>query len=202
MAASDNRAINSVCGTSHVNALHHLRENLDELFDGDRKYRKPNYFDWSGKSINDNVVQTIISKIDVLVPQPHVVTLVFGGNNISNGDQPEDIFRFFQRLVDHAKKVENVFLVICGLIPRPSTDQNTKELYDKTSRLLNNLCRENKAKCSFVNTSKMFCQNGEICLDFYAGKPGLKVHLNQAGALIFAKGIHQAIRNIPKNTFN
>ena len=202
MSSSEERAVIDGFGTSHVHVWHHVPRCSDELFTGNRKFRKPNWQSWRGGKINASIVQTIKSKIDQIAPHPHVVVLVFGGNNIADGQHPNEFYPFFEQVVAHANNMENVHVVISGIIPRPRTEETKKELYKQASAMLNNLCRENAAKCSFVNIANKLCRNGEICREFYAGPEDLQVHLNYKGAKVFAKAIYNVIRSIPKGTFN
>ena len=104
--------------------------------------------------------------------------------------------------MNHTTIVENLHIMIVGLIPRPKTDEDTKSLFFKANRLLNNLCEQNKQKCTFVNVSKVLCENGEILNQFYAGREGNEVHLNLDGARVLAKRIFSFVKNIPKGAFN
>ena len=202
MAASDDLIAIQGFGTSHFHEIHHFDQCFEELFENNPKYRKPEVYGYRGAKINDNIVNHIINKININVPQRQVAILCFGGNNITDGQRPEDFFRHFERLVNHANVVENLHIMIVGLIPRPKTDEHTKSLFFKTNRLLNTLCEENKPKCTFVNVSKVLCENGEILTEFYAGRENNQVHLNIHGARVLAKRIFNMVKNIPKAAFN
>ena len=190
------------CGTSHVCEWHHLPKFSRELFKDNKKFEMPQFLGESGGKINGHTVNTIRDRIQMIAPQPIVIVLIYGGNNVCDRQAPEHFFPFFEQLVNMAYEFENLHFIVCGLIPRPKTDAFTKSAFAKASTLLKNLCKRNHLKATFLSTAKLFGEDGAILTEFYHERRGSEVHMNEAGAKILAKAIFNAIRSIPKSTFN
>ena len=78
-----------------------------------------------------------------------------------------DIITFYKALINHARKLGGVHLLLVGLIPDPEEKLELEKLgcrhrFIEASNALKDLCLESPLQASYVNTAKLLTFHGKI----------------------------------------
>ena len=164
------------------------------------RFARPEIDAQSGRKMSDlvenDVTDDMIFKYSSGINQVQLILL--GGNNIDDGEEPENLESHVRRILDFALSLENVHLVICGLMPRGRYNQGSTEKFLQANKSLFKLCQGYK-NTSFLNFFKIYIKHGIFQEQYF--KPDL-VHVNSYGAQIMARSIINHLNTfVKKKTF-
>ena len=129
-----------------------------------------------GAKVED--VMTVFSKKHETTRRYDAVFVLCGGNNIEV-DPPDEIIRKLHELTKVILSINpKCIIIISSLIPRPRIDDNCKQKFIETNRLIQLECPKWDRTIFSVPTYKLFVSGGNIVHNYFCSDA---VHLNIEG---------------------
>ena len=109
---------------------------------------------------------------------------------------PDELYDIFKYLLTEAKKIKNVVVLLCSMLPSIENQQNNESYFLDFDERLKLLV---ETPSDLIHFSKSFRNSvGQIKRHLYQDDG---VHLNSKGTDVMAKQIFNYVMRIPKNRF-
>ena len=150
--------------------------------------------------MTEHVANQILASMKFNHPKPQVQVLVLGDCDLRDSKypmtDPDELFAIFKYFLAEAKKIPNVVVLLCSILPSIENQQNNEAYFLEFDERLKLLV---DSPSELIHFSKSFRDSyGQIKRRLYE-KDG--VHLNSDGTDVMAKQIFNHVMRIPKNRF-
>ena len=109
---------------------------------------------------------------------------------------PDELFSIFKHLLTESKKIQNVVVLLCTILPSIENQENNEAYFLEFDERLKLLV---DSPSELIHFSKSFRDGyGQIKRGLYEDDG---VHLNKKGTDVMAKQIFNYVNRIPKNRF-
>ena len=176
-------------GTPGPNDERHLRELIENEFEGSLRFLRPVMNAVGGRRLTHGVINMILQDAHSRAgPQIHVILL--GDNNLRDGMESVDSFiEKCHHLVQGFSQLQKCQLVLVSILPCPKT----KEKFLEANSRLRRIAIRNADYVSYLDLEKTrFFINGDINESLFYDK----IHLKNAGAKILAENIFDLCSSI------
>ena len=138
----------------------------------------------------DGVAEEVIEVANETAPNPQIVILNFGDNDIREGGQLQAILSYFEELMEQLTEIPFCRVVLTSLVP--DRYKQTKEDFNNLNHHLRILCNGNP-KASFCDFTHQLFEDGRLNAGLYKDN----VHLNFWGSKLMAESIYQHLVDLP-----
>ena len=150
-----------------------------------------------GQCMSNSIQEKIIKDMKEHAPEPQIIIVSLGDNNLrprglSRGHSLTEVTSCHEAIMREASNLQNVQLVIVGLLPCPKYETVTKMPFKSASQELKRMCREHRG-CHFIDIAKKFVCNKVVNPNLFSDG----IHMNQQGREKYSEHVFRFILALP-----